>query len=198
MTPEILVDAICQSITKAFDGKNRNQTMCIHIPEKVEEAIRRYCKENPTEAAMAMAKAHGGNKEDLKHLVKNMFIPSDEKPCDDVLCLACRCERMMNESKDGGPWSLEAMKDFLGMDVMLSIKWTNDILAGTIKSTKSSDAHKKKATFAKTKMFPSLMASAAMVHGLQKDLKEAIEARDKYHKLADFLMDAESDPDPAS
>jgi hypothetical protein len=194
MTPEILVDAICQSANKAFDKNGKKQTMCIHIPEKVEEAIRRYCAANPKDAYAAMAKANAGSKDDLNHLVRNMFIPSDEKPCDDVLCLACRCERVMDESKDGSPWSLEAMKEFLGMDVMMSLKWTNDILAGTIKSTKSSEAHKKKATHAKNRMLPSLMASAAMVHGLQRDLEEAIEARDKYHKLADFLMDGEDDP----
>ena len=194
MTPEILADTICKSANDAFAKTNGKRSMCIHLPEKVEEAVRRFIKNQPEVATAALIKARSGDTEYLSTLVKDIFLPSDEGPCDDVLCLICRCERMMDESGDGNPWSLNTMQAFLGTEVMMSIKWTNDILKGTIASKKSSEAHKRQATLARGKMFPALLASAAMVHGLQRDLEEAIEARDKYHKLADFLMDGESDP----
>jgi hypothetical protein len=194
MTPEILADTICQSVHDAFDKTGANRSVCIHIPETVETAVRKYCKDHPASAMQALARAKMGDKDHLNELVRDLFPDAVTKPCEDPLCLACRCERMMDRTEAGNPWSLEAMAAFLGMDVMRSVKWTNDILDGTINSKKSSDSHRQKAQLARGKMFPALLASAAMVHELHRDLEEAIEARDKYHKLADFLMDGESDP----
>ena len=199
MTPEILAEIMSKTVREAFD-RTDHPDLCIHIPARAEEAIKAYCYENPTKVLMAVTRAREGDRDMIDSMVKeSMGSKSDVlTECDDVVCLVCRRSRMMDRTIDSpritGAPELVAMAKFLGDDVMQSVKWVSDILKGTIKSSRSSESHKQKATIARNTMIPSLLASAAMVHILQEDLKEAIEARDKYHKLADFLMDAESDP----
>jgi hypothetical protein len=199
MTPSVLAEIMSKTVREAFD-RTEHPDLCIHLPARAEEAIKTYVHQNPSEVLMAVMKARGGDRTMINDIVANSMGKESDVvvDCDDTICLVCRRSRMMDrtlgaEKVTGAP-ELLAMAEFLGDDVMQSIKWVTNILKGTIESGRSSDAHKQKAALARNTMIPSLIASAAMVHDLHRDLKEAIEARDKYHKLADMLMDAESDP----
>ena len=77
---------------------------------------------------------------------------------------------------------------------MESLSWMSKILRGTINSENSSESHREKARKALNETIPSIVLHVALIEGLQRDLAQTIEDRDKYHKLADMLMDKMSDP----
>ena len=198
MTPEILAEVLSSTVRNAFLKKGLHPDMCMHTPDKAAVALKEYCISYPDRALIAVTNGHRGDKSLIDEIIRNAMSSGALDDCEDVICLVCRRSRMMNRTMNSHRITqtpeLVAMAKFLGDDVMQSIKWVTNILSGTIESKKSSESHKKKAELARNTMIPSLIASAAMVHGLQQDLAQAIEDRDKYHKLADFLMDGESDP----
>jgi len=181
---------IREAVEKGLRAKERD--ICIHAAERVSSALSRHMKENPEMAMSSLMMAIKGHKGELKSMMNSIVGKEADISCEDILCLPCRKTRVIdrvNNNKDGTPEDLLALRDILGVDILKSMTWMVEILEGTIKSKKSSSEHRSKAETAKTVTIPMLSVVAALVADLNKDLAQAIEDRDKYHKLADMLMD---------
>jgi len=179
-----LRDTFRRIFSQCYSGR-----ICTDSIEICLDELTSYAKTHPAETASAISASMQGNRDLIGEIMTGIIEKAEKATnCTNELCLPCRTTRVMERDNPSDD-ELALMRSFLGQEIIESSQWLGKILEGTIASSKSSEDHKKKAKYAHTVTIPVLMLSVAVIADLQKTLAQTIEDRDKYHRLADMLMD---------